>query len=82
MKFLMILNDAPYGIERTYNGLRIAGTLAKRDGVELRIFLMGDAVISAVSGQKVPAGYYSAQVMLGGPLRRGEIGRASCRERV
>ena len=32
---------------------------------------MGDAVISAVSGQKVPAGYYSAQVMLGGPLRRG-----------
>ena len=25
MKLLLILNDAPYGIERTYNGLRIAG---------------------------------------------------------
>ena len=71
MKFLLILNDAPYGIERTYNGLRIAGMLAKREGVELKIFLMGDAVISAVGGQKVPAGYYSAQVMLGNPVKRG-----------
>jgi len=33
MKILMILNDAPYGIERTYNALRIAGTLPKREGV-------------------------------------------------
>ena len=41
MKFLMILNDAPYGIERTYNGLRIAGTLARseerRVGKECRL---------------------------------------------
>jgi uncharacterized protein involved in oxidation of intracellular sulfur len=71
MKFLIILNDAPYGIERTYNGLRIAGMLAKRDGVELKIFLMGDAVISAVTGQTVPAGYYNTQVMLSGPVKRG-----------
>jgi uncharacterized protein involved in oxidation of intracellular sulfur len=71
MKFLIILNDAPYGIERTYNGLRIAGMLVKREGVELRIFLMGDAVISAVSGQTVPAGYYNAQVMLTSPVKRG-----------
>ena len=71
MKFLLILNDAPYGIERTYNGLRIAGMLAKRENVELKIYLMGDAVISAVSGQKVPAGYYNAQVMLSNPIKRG-----------
>jgi len=70
MKFLLILNDAPYGIERTYNGLRIAATLAKREGVELKLFLMGDAVVAAVSGQKVPAGYYSAQVMLSSPIKR------------
>ena len=25
MKTLMILNDAPYGSERTYNGLRLRG---------------------------------------------------------
>jgi sulfur relay (sulfurtransferase) complex TusBCD TusD component (DsrE family) len=27
MKTLMILNDAPYGSERTYNELRLAGSL-------------------------------------------------------
>jgi uncharacterized protein involved in oxidation of intracellular sulfur len=71
MKILMILNDAPYGIERTYNALRIAGTLARREGVELKIFLMGDAVVAATAGQVVPAGYYNAQTMLGGPIKRG-----------
>jgi uncharacterized protein involved in oxidation of intracellular sulfur len=71
MKILLILNDAPYGIERTYNALRIAGMLAKREGVELKVFLMGDAVVTAIGGQKVPAGYYNAQVMLGGPIKRG-----------
>ena len=29
MKTLLILNDAPYGSERTYNGLRLAGSLAR-----------------------------------------------------
>ena len=29
MKTLLILNDAPYGSERTYNGARLAGSLAK-----------------------------------------------------
>ncbi len=73
MKFLLILNDAPYGIERTYNGLRIGGVLAKRENAELKIFLMGDAVISAVNGQKVPAGYYNTQIKLSNPIRRGAV---------
>ena len=55
------------------NGLRIAGVLAKRENADLKIFLMGDAVISAVSGQNVPAGYYNAQVMLGSPIKRGAV---------
>ena len=71
MNFLLILNDAPYGSERTYNGLRIAGTLAKREDSQLRIFLIGDAVTSAVSGQKVPGGYYNVQLMLSAPIKRG-----------
>ena len=29
---LFILNDAPYGNERAYNGLRLAGALANKDG--------------------------------------------------
>ncbi len=70
MKALMILNDAPYGSEKTYNGLRLAGSLA-RQGTEVRVFLIGDAVACAKSGQKVPSGYYSAQTMLGAVVRHG-----------
>lgn len=71
MKILLVLNDAPYGVERTYNALRLAGALAKREGVELKVFLIGDAAAAARSGQKVPAGYYNTEIMLAGPLRRG-----------
>lgn len=64
MKILMVLNDAPYGSERTYNGLRLAGSLARQEGVELRVFLMGDAVVGSRRGQKTPSGYYNVQNML------------------
>ena len=70
MKTLVILNDAPYGSERTYNGLRLAGSLARK-GADLRVFLMGDAVACAKTGQKVPSGYYNAQSMLGSVIRHG-----------
>ena len=58
MKVLAICNDPPYGTERSGNGLRLAGTLAHRDGTEVRVFLLGDGVGCAVSDQKVPDGYY------------------------
>lgn len=70
MATLIILNDAPYGIERSYNGLRLAGSLAKQ-GVPLKLFLIGDAVGAAKTGQKVPAGYYNVQNMLGAVVRHG-----------
>ena len=71
MKTLFILNDGPYGSERTYNSLRLAGTLAKREGNEVRAFLMGDAVLAAHVHQKVPTGYYNVEVMLGAVARHG-----------
>lgn len=71
MKTLFIINDAPYGSERTYNGLRIAGTLSKQDGNEVRVFLIGDGASAAHKGQKVPQGFYSIEVMLGSVLRHG-----------
>lgn len=64
MQTLFILNDAPYGSERSYNGLRLAKSLAKREGESVRLFLMGDAVACAKAGQKVPEGYYNAGDML------------------
>ena len=64
MKTLLILNDAPYGSERTYNALRLAGSMAKHGGEELRVFLMGDAAGCAKTGQRVPTGYYCVNRML------------------
>jgi len=70
---LFIINDAPYGSERAYNALRLAGTLAGREGQQVRIFLMADAVACGKAGQKVPEGYYNIQLMLGKVLRKGEV---------
>ncbi len=74
-KTLFILNDPPYGTERSYNGLRLAGSLAKRDGEQVRVFLIGDAASCAKHGQKVPQGYYNIEMMLRVITRRGaEVG--------
>jgi uncharacterized protein involved in oxidation of intracellular sulfur len=65
MKTLFILNDPPYGTERCYNALRLAGALLKRDpGSEVTVFLMADSVIAARTGQKTPDGYYNVERML------------------
>ena len=75
MKTLFILNDPPYGTERSYNGLRLAGALAKRADQEVRVFLMGDAAGCAKLGQQVPQGYYNLGRMLQVVAQnRGEIG--------
>jgi uncharacterized protein involved in oxidation of intracellular sulfur len=71
MKTLFILNDGPSGSERTYNGLRLAGALGKREGNEVRAFLMGDAVLAAHVHQKVPTGFYNVEVNLGAVARHG-----------
>jgi uncharacterized protein involved in oxidation of intracellular sulfur len=74
-KTLFILNDAPYGTERSYNGLRLAGSLARGGGEAIRVFLVGDAAACAKRGQKVPKGYYNLEVMLRAVARAdGEIG--------
>lgn len=68
---LVILNDAPYGNERTYNGLRLAGALAKRPESTVLVFLMGDAAVAAKKGQKVPQGHYNVDLMLKNVVRQG-----------
>jgi uncharacterized protein involved in oxidation of intracellular sulfur len=70
---LFIVNDAPYGNERAYNALRLAGALSGKEDVQVRLFLMADAVACAKVGQKVPEGYYNLQLMLGKVLRKGEV---------
>lgn len=71
----MVCNDPPNGTERSYNGLRLAGSLAKRVGVEVKVFLFGDAVGCALANQKLPDGYYHLDRMVASVIRPGgEVG--------
>jgi len=75
MNVLVILQGPAYGDERAYNGLRLAGNLAKRDGVTVRIFCFGDAVGCAIANQQLPNGYYHLDRMLTSAAHHGaEIG--------
>lgn len=74
-KTLFVLNDAPYGSEGTYNALRLAGALARRENETVKLFLLGDAASSAKAGQNVPRGYYNVAAMLRAAADQGaEIG--------
>ena len=63
-KTFIILNDPPYGTERSYNGMRLANALSKDEGDEVRVFLIGDAVACAKRGQQTPNGFYNLEGML------------------
>jgi sulfur relay (sulfurtransferase) complex TusBCD TusD component (DsrE family) len=53
MSILFVINDAPYGTEKAYNALRLAMALQKEHtSLDLRIFLLADAVLCALPGQK------------------------------
>ncbi len=57
MKILIIFNREPYdNTDVTWNGLRLADTL-KKNGQEVRIFLMNDSVDMARDVCKAPDGY-------------------------
>ena len=59
-KTLFILNDPPYGTERSYNALRLAGSLARRPDEDVKVFLMGDAASPMASLPKERSGGPSA----------------------
>jgi len=73
MKSILILvNDAPYGTEKAYNAMRLAMQLQKEhDQVEVRMFLMADAVTCAVPNQNTPQGYYNIERMLKSIILKG-----------
>lgn len=72
MNILIILNDPPYGTERSFNGLRLARSLT-RHKPEIAVFLMADAVACAKRGQSVPQGYYNLELMVKSVVRNGEV---------
>ena len=64
VNYLFILNDPPYGTERSYNALRLATALTKIENSRVSVFLLGDAAVCALAGQTTPTGYYNLERML------------------
>jgi len=75
-KILLVLNGPAYGADATFNAVRLAVALARRDDTDVAMFLMGDAVTCAISGQKTPDGYYTLDRMLKSFVRHG--GNIAC----
>lgn len=72
MRLTIIVNDAPYGSERAWNALRLANASVSAEvGMDVRVFLMGDAVAAAKRGQATPEGYYNLEIMLSGLIANG-----------
>ncbi len=75
MRFLFVLHDSPYGIERVYNGIRWARSMLGNGEHEVKMFLFGDAVVSVMSDQRTPQGYYNVAKMMRVLVDRGaEVG--------
>ncbi len=72
---ILIVNDAPYGTEKPWNALRLAGALIATNQ-KVNIFLLGDSVAIAKKGQKTPTGYYNLAQMLGEMVKAGADVRA------
>lgn len=72
-KILIIINDAPYGTEKAYNALRMAMTLQKNHGeqVEVKVFLLADAVFCALPNQNTPNGFYNIERMIKSVINHG-----------
>lgn len=81
---LLIINDAPYGTEKAYNALRMAMMLQKEhlETVDVRVFLMADAVTCALPNQVTPQGYYNIERMMHSVISKGGAVKAcgSCAE--
>ncbi len=72
MILTIIVNDAPYGIEKPWNAFRLASTSSTEEiGMNVRLFLMGDSVSAAKKGQKTPNGYYNMEKMLKSLIMNG-----------
>jgi len=71
MKYLFVLNDSPYGSQRTYNALRLAGNLSRSTENEIWLFLIGDGVTAAFEGLIPAHVHYNTPEMLRQLAARG-----------
>ncbi|WP_297199755.1 DsrE/DsrF/TusD sulfur relay family protein [uncultured Pluralibacter sp.] len=62
-RIVIVANGAAYGSESLFNSLRLAIALKEQEPLDLKVFLMSDAVTAGLRGQK-PAEGYNIQQML------------------
>ncbi|WP_145555770.1 DsrE/DsrF/TusD sulfur relay family protein [Yersinia canariae] len=61
---VIIANGAAYGQESLFNALRLSIALKEQQtGLDLRLFLMSDAVIAGLNGQQPREGYNLQQML-------------------
>ncbi|AUQ40687.1 DsrE/DsrF/TusD sulfur relay family protein [Yersinia ruckeri] len=61
---VVIANGAAYGQESLFNALRLSIALKEQqDDLDLRLFLMSDAVMAGIAGQKPHEGYNIQQML-------------------
>ena len=61
---MIVANGAPYGSESLFNSLRLAIALREQENnLDLRLFLMSDAVTAGLRGQKPGEGYNIQQML-------------------
>ncbi len=71
--YLLVINEGPYGNERSYNALRLALELLKLPETAVQVFLLGDGTQCAHAGQDTPQGYYNIQRMVRSVASRGTV---------
>lgn len=63
-RIVIIANGAPYGSELLFNALRLSIALKEQSSaVELKVFLMSDAVSAGIRGQSPHEGYNLQQML-------------------
>ena len=68
----IILQSAPYGDEKVYNAFRLSQALVSVSvDMKVNVFLTGDGVFVAKSGQKPPREYYNLEAMLRALISKG-----------
>ncbi len=78
---VIIANGAAYGSESLFNSLRLAIALREQEShLDLRLFLMSDAVTAGLRGQKPAEGYNIQQMLeiLTAQNRTGKIMQNLC----
>lgn len=63
-QIVLIANGAGYGQESLFNALRLAVAMREQQGeIDLRVFLMSDAVTAGLAGQRPHEGYNLQQMI-------------------